>query len=339
MSYKKQNVLCGAVSCLILAALLFAVGYCIMRGVSRQDTPFGLSPDFISFKTAKSGKAKTKEVIDTEKDRNITIISQYKDENYMALYDTAYYFYSEKMIDFFESSRYFSGEDYREGKPVGIYVTSEYNLFNAYKEMKDKTTPLVKKLLFSINSLSRLYKEDITYIINQMRLEYLGDWVCIDSEDKEARDEMKEKLLQAGYVIEDSGYKGAFHAFWDGIVSGGLYTKVVLVPALSLYAIFLFTVFMHLVNNREVLQLHKLHGGEGMKVLFSTSRGFLLINGAGSFLVILFYYFLFCGKASLYFSFRDCLLTGTAHIIVTMAGYCLVFFLFYKNGREWDAVK
>lgn len=238
MSYKKQSAVCGIISCLILVAVLFAVGYCVLRGVSRQDTPFDLSPDFISLKAPETGRAKTEAVMDVEEDSNITLISQYEGEEYMGIYDPAYYFYKEKAVDFFGELRYFSREDYEEKKSVGVYVSDQHNVMTGYSEMESAVTPMVEELLFSVNPSSSLYKENVTYIANQMCLEELGDQVFIDSEVRKARNHIKEKLLEAGYRIEDSGYNGLFNAFLDRLAKGGLYTKVVLVPALALYPFF-----------------------------------------------------------------------------------------------------
>lgn len=339
MSYKKQSILCAVISCFILAAMLFACSYCILRGVARQDTPFELSPNFVVLEASESGRVKTDQVLDADKDQDIIVLSEYTGQNYMAIYDPVYYFYNEKTIDFLGTTRYFSGKDYREKTSTGIYVSSEENPIDAFNEMEKEGTELVHELLFSINPMSKLYKENTECIVNQMSLDELGDRVYIDSRDTGARDRIKEALLKEGYSITDSGYTGVRNAFMDGLKKGGLYTKIVLLPAVSLYIIFLFTCIMYFFNNKEILDLHKLHGGKRSKMFLLFSKHFLLVNAIGSLLVIFFYAFLVRGEISLQFKLWEYGVIWLFHVGITDLGYYLGFFIHYRRGREWNAVK
>lgn len=112
-----------------MASTLLSLGYCVARSETSKDTPYGLTYNYTQLKLTGTSKVNFQDIVDINTDTNITIISEYSNVNYIALYDPNYYFYSQKMVDFIGTTRYFSHSDYVNKTRTGILVSDDSNVF------------------------------------------------------------------------------------------------------------------------------------------------------------------------------------------------------------------
>lgn len=261
---------------MILSTLL-SIGYCVGRSQTSSKKPYGLTNNYRQFQLVSNEKINFQDIINVDRDTCITLISEYPSKNYIALYDPSYYYYRQKMVDYIGITRYFSYSDYQNKTNTGILVSDNSNIFAGYSALVNHNTPLLDELIFSINPLSVLYQPNIDYIINQASIKHLGNTVYIDSKDLQAVHDIEDRLISAGYQIVNNTHPNLL-GICKFIVSNGLYEKIILIPALSLYIIFLYTCFMFFTNNKQVLKIHILHGGNTMYTFFTLSKTFLIIN-------------------------------------------------------------
>ena len=84
MAYRKQCILCAIISCLIMSSTFISFTYCIGRRIAAKDVPYGLSENYIKLVRESLCEKSVEEIIDLENDTNVTIISEYSNENYIA---------------------------------------------------------------------------------------------------------------------------------------------------------------------------------------------------------------------------------------------------------------
>lgn len=276
MNYKKQSIICAIISGLIFVTIIISVGYSVGTGKFASDTPYGLSVKYIKLIKTNNAKVKYSDIIDLNEDKKITIVSEYKNQNYLGFYDPQLYFYDQKMINAVGVTRYFSESDYINEAKTGVLVTNT-DLFLGFSSIPSVSTPLIEECIFNINTLSSLYKKDIKYIINLTSLDSMGDVIYMDSESINELQSVKEKLLDKGYEIEQREELSLVESIILACARN-FRALVLFIPAIALYPIFLFSCTMYFINNRRILKIHKLHGGNIKAIFWNCGKEFMCLN-------------------------------------------------------------
>lgn len=331
MNYKQQSALCGVISCLILLTTYFSIEYVATNGAWGMEIPYGLSENYIVFQQ-EGEPANFSDIVDIEKDTNITLLSEYENKRIMALYDSAYYFYPEKMVNMIGKTRYFSKEDYEKKSSTGIFVSDKEDVDTAFVEfLRAKNAP-VEEIIFGINPLSKLYRKDIDYILNLAEKEVLGERVYLDSSNLKDRNRVAKKLLEAGYVIENKKKTNMFKAVRLGFAE--LHEKAVIIPSMALYGIFLIVCSMSFYNNQHIIKVHQRCGGTKQGIFLYMGKRFFRVNIAGSVLMLILYGAFFEMDVLGMFGIKEYILIMLLHIIVTTFFYYQGYYLNYRKKGD-----
>ena len=332
LNYKQQSTILGIISSLILTCVVIALGYSATRSYNRStNQSFNLSANSITFKLNSDVKVNSSDIINPTTNDSITILSEYINEEYLGLYDPRFYFYRQKMVISHGETRYFSQSDYINKTKTAIFV-SDIDLFQALSMLPSIKTPLIEECIFHINSMSSLYRDNINYIINQTRLEYLGDIVYLDSEDSNLLNIYKDKLLSHGYdlVIRNQDARGLSKLLYDSIPRT-LYEIVVLTAALSMYPLFLFCCIIYFYNKNKTLEIHKLHGGRTSPIFFELIKPFLISNICISSILFFFVYSFYFKYLFSYYSFFSFIFILISHLAITSLFFYIGFYLNIKT--------
>lgn len=325
MNYSGKCILLGIISSLIFFSFMIACMYSTNRSIS-WNIPYGLSFNYV--KLSKTSTIKTMDVIDITTNDNVSIISEYNDCDYIAIYDPLFKFYDSLMlVTSIGNVRYFSHSDYANSAKVGIKVC-DIGLPGGISIIDSINTPLVDECISLINSLSLFYKSNINFILNQTSLEHLADTVYIDGNDTVSLENFSKKLTSLGYIItnETTSTKGVKY-FISNIFPGSPYEAIVLIASLSLYPIFLFCCIIFLYNKKNILAIHKLHGGRYFDTFFELSKQFLVSNLVCSLFFFILGYYLFSHSLFKNFHLYVILLILCLHLIITFLSFTLGFFI------------
>lgn len=320
MNFKKQSVLCGIVSSLILVSTFISVAYSLTQSIYYIETPFHLSVNYMKFVKESPSEVKVQDVIDAERDSNVTVLSEYTGEEYAALYDPRMYFYEDMVVYAVGATRYFSNKDYAEKRKVGILL-KDVDWYTGFYEKDQVQTPLIEECIFHINSEnSRLYRESIHYIVNQTSLENMGDVVYVDSDDKADRNAVRKRLLSAGYTEAETIRKDSRSFIAEP------HSAVMLFASLMLYPVFLFACVMCFWNFRRLLKIHKLNGGTNGRIFWELAPPFLCVNVIASAVLGMVSYLYMELYSDVFIFPSDLIIVWAAHIAVTSLsfwiGYC-----------------
>lgn len=285
MAYRKQCILCAIISCLIMSSTFISFTYCIGRRIAAKDVPYGLSENYIKLVRENRCEKSVEEIIDLENDTNVTIISEYSNENYIALYDPRYYFYNENPVQSIGERRYFSKKDYLEHTKTGAAVAwSESQLFGGNIQQMTQRG-ICEECIFLIDTSSKLYQSGIDYIVNMTSVEKMGETIYIDSDDTEKLQKIEHRLVSEGYKVAEKKQNTWIKI--EDIIPQSLYEIVVFMANAALYPIYAFACGMMFFYNRRILKINKLCGGTGWKIFCHLSERYFKVNIIGSAIMTL----------------------------------------------------
>ncbi len=330
MRFKRQNILCSIVSGLILMSVIMSLGYTLSRRYNKMSTPYGLSNNYMKFTREFPVEVDFNKIFNVDVDQNITVVSEYEGLNYITLYDPRYFFYNQKMVTAIGGTRYFSDSDYKQRTKTGILV-SDKNLFEGFSDTSNIRSSMIDECIFHINSYSTLYKPDIEYIINMTSVQYLGDKIYVDYDNYQDYKKIEEKLTKYGYKIEDTKSIKTIVLMESAIKNHNIYESSLIISSLSMYPIFLFTCILFFYNNKKIIVVNKLCGGEKNKVFVIISKKFLACNFIICTLSGFIAYITYSKDLLRQIPFLDFLFLIVVHLLIINMNYFVGFHINFKR--------
>lgn len=192
---RQKNIRMVCISALLLFATVLSINYSFSRRWQWNEYPFGLSGNYKVLLQTDNDVIKPLEIIDPNLYTDITVISEYPESEILGLYDPAMLYYNGM---WHSDERYFSYDDYREGRAVGALIT-EYG-----DEPADRKSDVpYTECLFTADAAQPICKEGYKYIVNLTSLSYLGKVIYLDGSDLTLTARRLFQPLHAGHRIPE----------------------------------------------------------------------------------------------------------------------------------------
>lgn len=193
------------------------------------------------------------EIIDLNIDDNVTIIAPDISKGVWGVYDPRYYMFNSSMYFQRIGERYFSPNDYIEGKEVLVKISDNYDNIEEQVELE----------IGSFNHIMSIspsnFNEKVDYFVNLSSLEDVGKKIYIDADDYETINNIVSKFEKKGYKpVGNDMFKEIRH-WTKNIINLSVILFVLLIP-LVLFVLFILAFYFYLKTRAKNILLAKTYG-------------------------------------------------------------------------------
>lgn len=324
---RQKNIRMVCISALLLFATVLSINYSFSRRWQWNEYPFGLSGNYKVLLRTDNDVIKPLEIIDPNLYTDITVISEYPESEILGLYDPDMLYYNRI---WYSDERYFSYDDYREGRAVGALIT-EYG-----DEPADRKSDVpYTECLFTADAAQPFCKEGYKYIVNLTSLNYLGKVIYLDGSDLAQVERFIDLLEQHGYKVEP-GEEGSLLKMLGMSFVSHVYEMTVLLGTFCLYFLLVIADYYYFYMYRKVIKIHQLNGGRVFRTFYYLCKNFLIYNVLMCSCVWLFIYLYRRAEYIWLITNMQWLEVIVLHICITslefFAGYLINYFIVRREA-------